>query len=133
MKRLFNKNKSSLRQVRHARVRKVLIGTTAEPRLSVFRSLKGMVAQLIDDSTGKTLCYVESKEVKPSVAKAKAGEGKTEDRSHKVAVSYLLGQLLAEKAKTKGISKVKFDRGGYRYHGRVKALADGAREGGLIF
>ena len=133
MKRLFNKNKSSLRQVRHARVRKVLIGTAAEPRLSVFRSLKGMVAQLIDDSTGKTLCYVDAKEIKPAAAKAKAGEGKTEDKSHKVAVSYLLGKLLAEKAKTKGISKVNFHRGGYRYHGRVKAVADGAREGGLVF
>lgn len=134
MKRLFNKNKSALRQVRHARVRKVLIGTAAEPRLSVFRSLKGMVAQLIDDEAGKTLCYVDAKEVKPAAAKkAKAGEGKTEDKSHKVTVSYLLGKLLAEKAKTKGISKVKFDRGGYRYHGRVKALADGAREGGLVF
>ena len=133
MKRLFNKNKSSLRQVRHVRVRKVLIGTATEPRLSVFRSLKGMVAQLIDDSTGKTLCYVDAKEVKPATAKAKAGEGKSEDKSRKVAVSYLLGKLLAEKAKAKSISKVKFDRGGYRYHGRVKALADGAREGGLIF
>ena len=126
MKRLFNKNKSSLRQVRHIRVRKVLIGSAAEPRLSVFRSLKGMVAQLIDDNSGKTLCYVDSKEVKPAAAKAKAGEGK-------VAVSFALGKLLAEKAKAKKISKVKFDRGGYRYHGRVKALADGAREGGLVF
>lgn len=124
MKRLFNKNKSSLRQVRHSRVRKVLIGSATEPRLSVFRSLKGMVAQLIDDSTGKTLCYVDAKEVKAK---------KVEDKSGKVAVSYLMGKLLAEKAKTKSISKVKFDRGGYRYHGRVKALADGAREGGLIF
>ena len=132
MKRLFNKNKSALRQVRHARVRKVLIGTAAEPRLSVFRSLKGMVAQLIDDNAGKTLCYVDVKEVKPAAAKAKAGEGKT-DKSHKVAVSYLLGKLLAEKAKAKGISRVKFDRGGYKYHGRIKALADGAREGGLVF
>ncbi len=124
MKRLFNKNKSALRKIRHVRVRKVLIGSAAEPRLSVFRSLKGMVAQLIDDSTGKTLCYVDSKEVK---------EKKVEDKSHKVGVSYLLGKLLAEKAKAKGVSKVKFDRGGYRYHGRVKALADGAREGGLVF
>ena len=124
MKRLFNKNKSTLREVRHIRVRKVLAGTAAEPRLSVFRSLKGMVAQLIDDSAGKTLCYVDSKEVK---------EKKAEDRTHKVAVSYLLGKLLAEKGKAKGITKVKFDRGGYRYHGRVKALADGAREGGLVF
>ena len=137
MKRLFNKNKSALRQIRHIRVRSVLVGTAAEPRLSVFRSLKGMVAQLIDDDAGKTLCYADSKEIKPATAsssakasadkKAKAGEG------GKVAVSYLMGKLLAEKAKAKGISKVKFDRGGYRYHGRVKALADGAREGGLVF
>ena len=133
MKRLFNKNKSTLRQIRHNRVRKVLVGTAAEPRLSVFRSLKGMVAQLIDDDAGKTLCYADSKEVKPAAAKAKAGEGKAEDMSHKVGISYLLGKLLAEKAKAKGISKVKFDRGGYRYHGRIQALADGAREGGLIF
>ncbi len=113
-----------MRSIRHIRVRKVLVGTAAEPRLSVFRSLKGMVAQIIDDSAGKTLCYVDAKEVK---------EKKSEDKTHKVAVSYLLGKLLAEKAKTKGISKVKFDRGGYKYHGRVKALADGAREGGLVF
>jgi large subunit ribosomal protein L18 len=124
MKRLFNKNKSSLRKVRHIRVRKVLVGSAAEPRLSVFRSAKGMVAQLIDDAAGKTLCYVDAKEVKAK---------KAEDRSGKVAVSYLLGKLLAEKAKAKGVTKVKFDRGGYRYHGRVKALADGAREGGLVF
>ncbi len=124
MKRLFNKNKSTLRQVRHARVRKVLIGTATEPRLSVFRSLKGMVAQLIDDEAGKTLCYADSKEIKVK---------KSEDKSGKVAVSYLIGKLLAEKAKAKGVAKVKFDRGGYRYHGRVKALADGAREGGLVF
>ena len=124
MKRLFNKNKSTLRQVRHVRVRKVLIGTAAEPRLSVFRSLKGMVAQLIDDNAGKTLCYADAKEVK---------EKKADDRTHKVAKSFLLGKLLAEKAKAKGISQVKFDRGGYKYHGRVKALADGAREGGLVF
>ena len=129
MKRLFNKNKSTLRQVRHARVRKVLIGSAAEPRLSVFRSLKGMVAQLIDDGTGKTLCYVDAKEVSAKGGSASGGK----DMKAKVEVSYLLGKLLAEKAKTKGISKVKFDRGGYRYHGRVKALADGAREGGLIF
>lgn len=124
MKRLFNKNKSTLRQVRHARVRKVLIGTATEPRLSVFRSLKGVVAQLIDDEAGKTLCFADSKEIK---------EKKVEGKSHKVGVSYLVGKLLAEKAKAKGIAKAKFDRGGYRYHGRVKALADGAREGGLIF
>lgn len=124
MKRLIVKNKSKLRQIRHARVRKVLIGSASEPRLSVFRSLKGMVAQLIDDSSGKTLCYADTKSVKA---------GKAGDRAGKVAVSYLLGQMLAEKAKAKGIGKIKFDRAGYKYHGRVKALAEGAREGGLIF
>lgn len=124
MKRLFNKNKSSLRQVRHLRVRKILSGSVTEPRLSVFRSLKGMTVQLIDDNTGKTLCYADTKEVK---------EKKAEGKTRKVAISYLLGKILAEKAKTKGISRVKFDRGGYKYHGRVKALAEGAREGGLVF
>ncbi len=124
MKRLSEKNKSKLRQVRHIRIRKVLVGTASEPRLSVFRSLKGMVAQLVDDASGKTLCYATAKEVK---------EKKAENRSGKVAVSYLLGKVLAEKAKAKGIAKVKFDRGGYKYHGRVQALAEGAREGGLVF
>ncbi len=124
MKRLFVKNKSKLREVRHARIRKALSGTAAEPRLSVFRSLKGMTVQIIDDVSRKTLCYASIKEVK---------EKKAEDKTGKVAVSYLLGKILAEKAKAKGVSKVKFDRGGYKYHGRVKALADGAREGGLIF
>ena len=134
MKRLTVQNKSKLRQIRHARVRKVLLGNASEPRLSVFRSLKGMVAQLIDDSSGKTLCYADTKSIKPDSAKASTGkEKKAGDRSGKVAVSYLLGQMLAEKAKAKGISKIKFDRAGYKYHGRVKALAEGAREGGLIF
>lgn len=124
MKRVFTKNKSKLREIRHVRIRKALIGTATEPRLSVFRSLRGMKVQIIDDAAGKTLCAADAKEVK---------EKKAEDRSGKVAVSYLLGKLLAEKAKARGISVVKFDRGGYKYHGRVKALADGAREGGLIF
>lgn len=105
-------------------MRKALIGSAAEPRLSVFRSLKGMVAQLVDDSSGKTLCYADTKSVKA---------GKAGDRSGKVAASYLLGKMLAEKAQAKGISKIKFDRAGYKYHGRVKALAEGAREGGLVF
>lgn len=131
MKRLFNKSKSALRQVRHIRVRKVLVGTAAQPRLSIFRSLKGMIAQLIDDSAGKTLCYVSTKEL--GVSDKKNLAGKAGDRTSKAAAGYLLGKLLAEKAKAKGISKVKFDRGGYKYHGRIKAFADGAREGGLIF
>ncbi len=124
MKRLFQKNKSKLRELRHLRVRKAVSGTAVEPRLSVFRSNRGMAVQLIDDVSGKTLCYADAKEVKEKASK---------DKSGKVAVSYNLGGILAAKAKTKGIAKVRFDRGGYKYHGRVKALADGARDGGLIF
>ncbi len=120
MKRLSNiKTKADLRSRRHRRVRAIVKGTAISPRLSVFRSLRGMVAQLIDDANGKTLCYASSKEI-----------GKKEG---KVNVSAELGKLIAEKAKTKSITKVVFDRGGYKYHGRVKALAEGARAGGLQF
>lgn len=124
MKRIFNKNRTKLRQVRHARVRAVIKGTAKKPRLSVYRGLRGMIAQLIDDAKGKTLCYAGAKEV----AKQKA-----EKYEGKVAMAYLVGKLLAEKAKAKKITTVVFDRAGYKYHGRVKALAEGARDGGLIF
>lgn len=123
MKRL-TRQKTKLRQVRHARVRAVVIGTAKSPRLSVFRSRRGMVAQLIDDSTGRTLCYTDSREI---------GTEKVENRTTKVSAGFLVGKKLAEKAKAKNITKVVFDRGGYRYHGRVAALADGARAGGLEF
>lgn len=120
MKRLSNtKTKADLRTRRHNRVRAIVKGTAATPRLSVFRSLRGMVAQLVDDTNGKTLCYASSKEV-----------GKKEG---KVNVSIELGKLIAKKAGAKGVAKVVFDRGGYKYHGRVKALAEGARAGGLQF
>ena len=124
MRRLFNKTKNSLRQVRHNRVRARVSGTKELPRLSVFRGLRSMVVQLIDDAKGQTLCQATTIEVK---------DKKTEGRSGKVAQSFLLGQLIAEKAKAKGITTIVFDRGGYSYHGRVSALADGAREGGLKF
>ncbi len=123
MKRL-TRQKTKLRQVRHARVRAVVIGTATRPRLSVFRSRRGMTAQLVDDSTGRTLCYVDSREV---------GKEKVESRSIKVSAGFLVGQKLAQKAKEKNITQAVFDRGGYRYHGRVAALADGARAGGLEF
>ena len=110
--------------MRHVRVRSHLVGTASRPRLSVFRSLRGMVAQLIDDSSGKTLCYASSQGLK-----AKKVEGKTA----KVAVAFQVGEKIAELAKGKGISEVIFDRAGYSYHGRVQALADGARAGGLKF
>lgn len=119
MKRLLEKNKNHLRQLRHDRIRPVLKGTASRPRLSVFRSLKGMIAQIIDDSSGKTLVYASSADVKK--------------KDKKTAVSFELGKLLAEKAIEKKIKEVKFDRGGYKYHGRIKALADGAREAGLVF
>ena len=124
MKRLINKSKNKLRQIRHVRVRKNLVGTAEKPRLSVHRSLKSMTVQLIDDNSGKTLCYVSGKE---------AGKEKVENIGGKIAQGYVLGKKIAEKAKAKGITTAVFDRGGYKYHGRVKAVADGAREGGLNF
>lgn len=129
-------NKQKRRARRQQRVRARVFGTAAKPRLNVFRGLLGTYAQLIDDSAGKTLVAVHSKKVEvkkadvglPAVALAKVGE-----RKAKVAVAYLVGKTLAEKAKALGITKAVFDRGGYKYHGRVAAVADGARAGGLEF
>lgn len=101
-------------------IRKKISGTPDRPRLSVFRSNKFIYAQLIDDTNAHTLCAVSSKDAENSKGT------KTEQASH-------IGKLLAEKAKASNIETVVFDRGGYRYHGRVKALADGAREAGLKF
>lgn len=123
MKRVStNSHPSKRRQVRHSRVRSRILGTATKPRLSVYRGLKAITAQLIDDTTGKTLVYVSSHKLKKA-----AVEGKTT----KVAAAYSVGQKLAEMAKEKKISTVVFDRGGYRYHGRVAAVAEGARAGGL--
>lgn len=105
---------------RHKKIRSTINGTDRKPRLNVFRSNRGMYIQLIDDSIGKTLVSANTKELKNN-----------EDK--KVDVAFKLGKLLAEKALKKQIIEVVFDRGGYRYHGRVKAVADGAREGGLKF
>jgi len=124
MRRLFKKNKNQLRKVRHSRIRARLLGTKEKPRLSVFRSLKSITAQLIDDSIGKTLCSAKSAEVVKEKAEGKTG---------KIASAYLVGKKIAEKAKEKKIDVVIFDRGGYKYHGRVQSLADGARDGGLKF
>ncbi len=116
--------KRASRTRRHARVRGRVQGTTERPRLNVFRSLTGIYAQVIDDVQGHTLVSASTidKEV------AKQIDGKT-----KLEVAKLVGQVVAERAKDKGITKVVFDRGGYKYHGRVAALADGAREAGLEF
>ncbi len=107
---------------RHLRVRKKVQGTLERPRLVVFRSSKHIYAQLVDDQKGVTLAGA-----------ADSSEGIAVEGRGKVARSFALGRLIATKAKEKGIKKVVFDRGGYQYHGRVKAVADGARKGGLEF
>ncbi len=113
--------KKDLRRLRIRRgIRNKISGSTSIPRLSVFRSNTGIYAQLIDDLKGFTLVSASSREL-DSVT------------GTKVELSKVVGQKLAEKALAKGINQVVFDRGGYLYHGRVKALADGAREGGLKF
>ena len=106
----------------HLRVRKKIEGTPERPRLVVFRSSKHMYAQLVDDARGVTLAGA-----------ADTSEGMQVEGKGKVARSFALGRLIAAKAKEKGIANVVFDRGGYQYHGRVKAVADGARKGGLEF
>ncbi len=114
-----NKEKNQKQDRRHARVRAKVAGSVNRPRLSVFRSNRGMFLQLIDDAAGKTIVSASSIEVK---AKGK-----------KIEISKELGKLIAEKAVAKKITAVIFDRGAYKYHGRVQAVAEGAREGGLEF
>ena len=111
------------RIIRHARVRKKIQGTAARPRLAVFRSNKHLVLQVIDDEAGRTIASASSNEA----AQRGIGSGANVDAATR------LGTLVAERAKSAGIEKVVFDRGGFNYHGRVAALADAAREGGLEF
>jgi large subunit ribosomal protein L18 len=117
-----DKNKARLK--RHLRVRKKIEGTTARPRLNIFRSSKHMYAQIIDDVSGVTLAAAstQDKELKGEVS-----NGGNVESARKV------GELIAKRAKAKGVEAVVFDRGGYLYHGRVQALADAAREAGLQF
>jgi len=121
---MADKNRSEARIRRHARVRKQLAGTADRPRLNVFRSLSEIYVQVIDDQAGHTL--VSASSIDNELRTNLKGKNKTEQAK-------LVGQAIAERAKSKGISAVVFDRGGFRYTGRVKALADGAREGGLQF
>ena len=109
--------------LRHVRLRKKIRGTSIRPRLAVYRSLNHVYAQLIDDDLGVTIASASSLDV--DVKKDITRQSKTE-------ISRLVGPLMAKRAKTNGISNVVFDRGGNRYHGRVKALADAVREGGLV-
>ena len=117
-------SRSVARARRHVRVRKNLAGTAERPRLNVFRSVSAIYAQVIDDQAGRTLLSAST--VDHELREKLKGLKKSEQAK-------LVGQTLAERAKNKGIQAVVFDRGGYRYIGRVKALADGAREGGLRF
>jgi large subunit ribosomal protein L18 len=114
------RKRNAIRQRVHDRIRAKLAGTTERPRLNVYRSLNHIYVQVIDDSKGETL-------VSASTVQAKIKTGGN------VAAAKEVGKLLAERAQEKGIKKVVFDRGGYLYHGRIKALADAARESGLEF
>ena len=119
-----NKSRSVARVHRHHRVRKHITGTPERPRLNVFKSLSGMYAQVIDDQSGHTLVSASTidSELRPKMK----GLTKTEQAKQ-------VGLAVANRAKAKGIETIVFDRGGYRYIGRIKALAEGAREGGLQF
>ncbi len=116
--------KAVVRARRHTHVRKKVSGTPERPRISVFRSLRHIYGQVIDDVQGKTLAAANT-EMKDVSEGLKNGEN--------VAAAKAVGKALAKKALAQGITRVVFDRGGYAYHGRIKALADGAREGGLKF
>jgi len=118
----INRKKSRIK--RHQRVRKHIAGTPERPRLAVFRSLTDIYAQLIDDEASMTI--VSASSIDKSLRSKCDGKTKTEQ-------ARLVGEAVAERAKEKGISQVVFDRGGFQYIGRVKALAEGAREGGLEF
>jgi large subunit ribosomal protein L18 len=112
------------RKIRHLRIRRRVIGTAERPRLAVFRSLNHIYAQVVDDTSGRTLAAVDSRA--PDFRQKAKGGGN-------VAAAKIVGELLAQRAKAQGISQVVFDRGGYQYHGRVKALAEAARAAGLGF
>lgn len=116
----LTKNQKRLRI--KSRIRKVVSGTEARPRLAVFRSNKEIYAQVVDDVTGKTISAASSRDKDISSAKGT-----------KTEIATLVGKSVAEKALKAGVDTISFDRGGYQYHGRVKSLAEGAREGGLKF
>lgn len=119
-----DKDSRKLRTVRHRRVRKKVKGTPEQPRLCIFRSLRAIYAQVIDDAQGHTLAAASSLE---------SPQQNGGSPPPKTTASTAVGKLIAERALAQGISQVVFDRGGYKYHGRVKALAEAAREGGLKF
>jgi large subunit ribosomal protein L18 len=119
-----DKSKYAARKRRHRRVRASVVGTSQRPRLNIYRSLSNIYAQVIDDSEGKTVASAST--IDTDVASQVSGKNKTD-------AARIVGKILAERAQNVGIKQVVFDRGGYRYHGRVAALAEGAREAGLEF
>jgi len=121
---VITQDRRTARDTRHHRLRRWVRGSAARPRLAVFRSLNHIYAQIIDDDTGRTLAAMDSRAAAVRGRQASGGN---------VAAASIVGQLLAEKARGQGIERVIFDRGGYKYHGRVKALAEAARAGGLVF
>ena len=123
---MSSQTRETLRERRHLRVRRKVVGTAERPRLAVFRSVKHLYCQVIDDTQGKTLLAVSSQtpEVKKGLGKGGGGNK---------AAAEAIGKAVAERAIKAGIQKVVFDRGGFRYHGRVQTLADAARKGGLSF
>jgi len=116
--------KHELRQRRHYRLRRRVTGTTARPRLAVFRSLKHIYAQIIDDADGRTLAAASTMDTSLKTQLKTGGD---------LGAAKAVGKLIAERGKGKGVSKVVFDRGGFAYHGRVASLAEAAREAGLEF
>jgi large subunit ribosomal protein L18 len=125
---MFNQqSKNDTRTAVHSRIRKRLQGTQERPRLNVYRSVNHIYAQLIDELKGQTIVHATSLE------QGKGEKGAKRPTGGNVSAAKSVGKLIAERAKEKGIKKVVFDRGGYLYHGRVKALADAAREAGLEF
>ena len=122
----LKKSRRIQRSKRHRRIRKKLQGTAERPRLVVFRSLKNIEGQLVDDDSSRTIVGLST------LAEELRGF-KAESRNPRVEAAREAGKLLAKKAKDAGVEQVVFDRGGYKYHGRVKAFAEGAREGGLDF
>jgi large subunit ribosomal protein L18 len=121
---MITKDRRGPRDKRHHRLRRYVRGSSTRPRLAVFRSLGHIYAQLVDDDAGRTVLAVDSRS-KTFLEQHKTGGN--------VAAAKAVGAMLAERAKAAGLQSIVFDRGGYKYHGRVKALADAARAGGLVF
>jgi large subunit ribosomal protein L18 len=121
---MAKENRMQARKRRHVRVRRKVHGSASRPRLNVYRSLHHIYAQVVDDDNGRTLVAASTLDAKLHEEIASMGK---QEQAHRVGV------LVAERARAEGIEQVVFDRGGYPYHGRIKALADGSREGGLVF